>query len=186
MFVYCFSMYCFTFDNNSKNCSRDILNWFLYISRSSLVHSTNNVFDAPNVLRLFIHGLTHQRLFPFISFFLKCVDILLLNSHILQHLPSQVHLLPFWNRLPHSLLWNRVNSIVQLLNSVSLIQPCWSTWGTRVNAPLTAVLGMFFVSLFVDVFIYLLFHLLILAVLYIVIWLNYSGINCAQCGRKWS
>ena len=69
MFVSCFSMYGFTFDNNSQSCSRDTLKWFLYISRSSLVHSTNNVFDAPNVLRLFIHGLTHQRLFPFIFFF---------------------------------------------------------------------------------------------------------------------
>ena len=128
-FVSCFSMYGFTLDNNSKNFSRDILKWFLYISRSSLVHSTNNVFDAPNVLRLFIHGLTH-RLFPFIYFFLKCVDILLLNSHILQqHLPTQVHLPPFWNRLPRSLLWNRVKSIVQPLNSISLIQPYWSTWG---------------------------------------------------------
>ena len=69
-FVSCFSMYGFTFDNNSKNCSRDILKWFLYIFRSSLVHSTNNVFDAPNMLRLIIHGLTHQRrFFPFISFF---------------------------------------------------------------------------------------------------------------------
>ena len=55
-FVSCFSMYGFNFDNNSKNCSRDILKRFLYISRSSLVHSTNNVFDAPNVLRLIIHG----------------------------------------------------------------------------------------------------------------------------------
>jgi len=26
MFVSCFSMYGFTFDNNSKNCSQDILN----------------------------------------------------------------------------------------------------------------------------------------------------------------
>jgi hypothetical protein len=43
---------------------------------------------------------------------------------------------PFWNRLPRSLLWNCVNNIVQPLNSVSLIQPRWSTWGTRVNAPL--------------------------------------------------
>ena len=136
-FVSFFSMYGFTFDNNSKNCSLDTLQWFLYISRSSLVHSTNNVFDAPNVLRLIIHGLTHQRrFFPFISFFLKCVDIVLLNSHILQqHLPAQVHLPPFWNRLPRSLLWNRLKSIVQPLNSISLIQPCWSTWGTRVNAP---------------------------------------------------
>jgi len=62
-------MYGFIFDNNSKNCSRYILKWFLYIFRSSLVHSTNNVFDAPNVLSLIIRGLTHQRrfflLFPF-------------------------------------------------------------------------------------------------------------------------
>jgi hypothetical protein len=43
---------------------------------------------------------------------------------------------PFWSRLPRSLLWNRVNSIVQPLNSISLIQPRWSTRGTRVNAPL--------------------------------------------------
>jgi hypothetical protein len=39
------------------------LNDFLYISQSSLLHSTNNVFDAPNVLRLIIHGLTHRRFF---------------------------------------------------------------------------------------------------------------------------
>jgi len=131
MFVSCFSMYDFTFDNNSKNFSRDILKWFLYISRSSLVHSTNNVFDVPNTLRLIFHSLTHQPLF-----FLKCVDILLLNSHILKHhLPAKGHLPPFWNRLSRSLLWNRVNSIVQPLNSVSLIQPRWPTWGTRVNAP---------------------------------------------------
>ena len=143
-FVSCFSMYGFIFDNNSKNCSRDILKWFLYIFRSSLLHSTNNVFDAPNVLRLIIHGLTHQLRFfsPFYFFFLKCVQILLLNSHILQqHLPTQVHLPPFWNRLPRSLLWNRVNSIVQPLNSISFIQPCWLTWGTRVNAPLVNVRG---------------------------------------------
>jgi hypothetical protein len=42
---------------------------------------------------------------------------------------------PFWNRLPLPLLWNCVNSIVQPLDSISLIQPCWSTWGTRVIAP---------------------------------------------------
>jgi hypothetical protein len=30
---------------------------------------------------------------------------------------------PFFNRLPRSLLWNRVDSIVHPLNSVSLIQP---------------------------------------------------------------
>ena len=41
--------------------------------------------------------------FPLISFFLKCVDILSPNSHISQqHLPAQVHLPPFWNRLPRS------------------------------------------------------------------------------------
>ena len=63
--------------------------------------------------------------FPLISFFLKCFDILSLNSHISQHhLPAQVHLPPFWNRLPRP-----------MLNSISLIQPRWSTWGTRINAP---------------------------------------------------
>jgi len=126
-------MYGFAFDNNSKNCSREILKWFLYISRSSPVYSTNNLFDAPNVLRLIIHGLTHKRRsFPIISFFfnIKSVDILSLNSHTSQqHLPAQVHLSPFWNRLPRSLLWNCVNSIVQPLNTISLIQPRWSTWG---------------------------------------------------------
>jgi hypothetical protein len=30
---------------------------------------------------------------------------------------------PYFNRLPRSLLWNRVNSIVQPLNSMLLIQP---------------------------------------------------------------
>jgi hypothetical protein len=30
---------------------------------------------------------------------------------------------PFFNRLPRSLLWNHVNSIVHPLNSMSLIQP---------------------------------------------------------------
>ena len=76
-----------------------------------------------------------ERLFSSYFFFLKCVDILSLNSHISQqHLPAQVHLPPFWNRLPRSLLWNCVNSIVQSLNSISLIQPRWSIWGTRVNA----------------------------------------------------
>ena len=39
-----------------------------------------------------------------------------------------------WNRLPRSLLWNRVNSIVQPLNSISLIQLRWSTWGTHINS----------------------------------------------------
>jgi len=79
--------------------------------------------------------------FPRISLFLKCVDILSLNSPISQqHLPAQVHLPPFWNRLPRSPLWNCVNSIVQPLNSISLIEPRWSTWGTRVNAPLVSVL----------------------------------------------
>jgi hypothetical protein len=83
-----------------------------------------DVFDAPNMLRL-IHGLTHQRRFFFFHlFFLKYFDILLFNCHILKHhLPAQVHFPPVWNRLPRSLLWNRVNSIVQPLNSVSLIQP---------------------------------------------------------------
>ena len=76
------------------------------------------------MLRLITHGLTHQRRFFLYFFFPKYVDILLLNSHILQqHLPAQVHLPPFWNRLPRSLFWNRVNSIVQPLNSISLIQP---------------------------------------------------------------
>ena len=70
-------------------------------------------------------------------FFLKCVDILPLNSHISQHhFPPQVHLPPFRNRRPRLPLWNCVNSIVQPLNSISLIQPRWSTWGTRVNPPL--------------------------------------------------
>ena len=75
--------------------------------------------------------------FPSYFFFLKCIDILSLNSHISQqqHLPAQVHLPPFWNRLPRSTLWNCVNSIVQPLNPISSIQPRWSTWGTRVNAP---------------------------------------------------
>jgi Tfp pilus assembly protein PilV len=36
---------------------------------------------------------------------------------------------PFWNRLPLSPLWNCANSITQPLNSISLIQPRWSTWG---------------------------------------------------------
>jgi hypothetical protein len=37
-------------------------------------------------------------------FFLKCVDILLLNSHISQqHLPAQVHLPPFLN-FPHKFI----------------------------------------------------------------------------------
>ena len=71
----------------------------------------------------------------FFILFLKCVDILSLNSRISQHLPAQVHLPPFWNRLPRSPLLNCVNSIVQPLNSISLIQPRWSTWGTRVNSP---------------------------------------------------
>jgi hypothetical protein len=75
--------------------------------------------------------------FPSYFFFLKCVDIVSLNSHISQqHLPAQVHLPPFWNRLSRSPLWNCVNSIVQRLNSISLIQPRWSTWRTHVNAPL--------------------------------------------------
>ena len=45
---------------------------------------------------------------------------------------------PSWSHdyavLPR-LLWNRVNSIVQPLNSISLIQPRCSTWETHVNAP---------------------------------------------------
>jgi len=72
MFVSCFSMYGFSFDNNSKNCSQDILKWFLYISRSSLVHSTNDVLDAPNVSRHIIHGLTHRRLFFLFLFSKMC------------------------------------------------------------------------------------------------------------------
>jgi hypothetical protein len=59
--------------------------------------------------------------FYFYFFSLLCIDILLSNSHILQHNAAQVHLPPFWNRLTRSLLWNRVNSIVQPLNSMSLI-----------------------------------------------------------------
>ena len=51
-------MYGFIFDNNSKKTVPETsLNDFC-TSRSSFVHSTNNVFDAPNVLRLIIHGLT--------------------------------------------------------------------------------------------------------------------------------
>ena len=58
-----------------------------------------------------------------------------LNSHILQqNLPAQLYLPPFWNQLPGSILWNRANSIVQPLNTNSLIQSCWSNWD-RVNAP---------------------------------------------------
>jgi len=80
--------------------------------------------------------------FPRISFFLKCFDILSLNSHVSQqHLSAQVHLPPFWNRQPRSPLWNCVNGIVQPLNSISLIQLRWSTWGTRVNAPLAITLN---------------------------------------------
>jgi len=84
------------------------------------------MFDAPTVSRLVIHGLTHQRrFFSFYLIFLNYIDILSLNSHTLQqHLPAQVHLPPFLNRLPRSLLWKCVNSIVQPLNSISLIQPC--------------------------------------------------------------
>jgi len=68
--------------------------------------------------------------FPSYFFFLKCVDILSLNIHISQqHLPAQVNLPPFWNRLPRSPSWKCVNSIVQPLNSISLIQPRWSTGG---------------------------------------------------------
>ena len=76
-------MYGFTFDNNSKNSSRDILKWFLYISRSSLVHSTNNLFDAPNVSRLIIHALTHQRR-CFLSFLFSkiCWHSFIKQSHI--------------------------------------------------------------------------------------------------------
>ena len=53
----------------------------------------------------------------------------LTNIHIFPQLPAQFHLPPFWNRLPGSLLWNRTNSIAQPLNSISLIQSCWSSWG---------------------------------------------------------
>jgi hypothetical protein len=47
---------------------RYILKWFLYMSRSSLVHSINNVSDAPNMLYLIIHSFTHHRHF-FLLFF---------------------------------------------------------------------------------------------------------------------
>jgi predicted nucleic acid-binding Zn ribbon protein len=43
---------------------------------------------------------------------------LVVNTVVTYYLPAQVHLSPFWNRLPRSLLWNRVNIIVQPLNSV--------------------------------------------------------------------
>ena len=43
---------------------------FIHIS-ISLVHSTNNVFDAASVLRLIIHGLTHQRRFSPLFLFSK-------------------------------------------------------------------------------------------------------------------
>jgi hypothetical protein len=42
---------------------------------------------------------------------------------------------PFFNRLPRSLSWNRVNSIVHPSNSMSLIQSHWSSKVTRANAP---------------------------------------------------
>jgi hypothetical protein len=44
-----------------------------------------------------------------------------------------------FNRLPRSLLWNRVNSVVHPLNSMSLIQPHWSSKVNCVNAPLPTV-----------------------------------------------
>jgi len=121
--VSCFSMNHFTFDNNSKNLSRDILIWFEYISASSLVYSTNKVLDAHNVLCFIIHGLTQQRrFFFFFIFFFKYVEFPSLNSHISQqHIPAQVHLQSFWNRLPRSLLWNCVKYIVQTFNSISFI-----------------------------------------------------------------
>jgi hypothetical protein len=54
----------------------------------------------------------------------------LINSHIFpQHLHAQFHLPPFWNRLPGSVLWNRKNNIALPLNSISLIQSCWSNSG---------------------------------------------------------
>ena len=52
------------------------------------------MFDAPNMLRLIIHSLTHQRRVFFYLFFLKCVDILLVNSHILQQQQQQQQHLP--------------------------------------------------------------------------------------------
>jgi len=72
MFVSCFSMYNFTFDNNSKIFSREILKLILYISRSSLVHSTKNLFYLPNVSRLITHGWTNQRSFIFFPFSKMC------------------------------------------------------------------------------------------------------------------
>ena len=60
-----------------------------------------------------------------------CWHSFIKQSHITTTLSrTQVHLPPFWNRLPRPLLWNCVNSIVQPLNSISLIQPRWSTWST--------------------------------------------------------
>jgi hypothetical protein len=72
------------------------------------------------MLRLIIHGFTHHRRFFLLFIFFKYV--LTINSLILQqHLAAQVHLPSFWNRLAHSLLWNRVNSIVQPLNLMYVI-----------------------------------------------------------------
>jgi len=102
----------------------------LWVTHHRLPVSTSKSRTAPQCKT------SRTSFFSSYFFFLKCVDILSLNSHISQqHLPAQVHLQPFWNRLRHSPLRNCVNSIGQLLNSISLIQPHRSTWGTRVKAP---------------------------------------------------
>jgi hypothetical protein len=96
----------------------------LWVTHHRLPVSTSTPWPVPRCRT------SRTSFFSSYFFFLKCVDILSLNSHISQqHLPAQVHLPPFWNQLPRSSLWNFVNSIVQLLNWISLIQPRWSTWG---------------------------------------------------------
>ena len=85
-----------------------------------------------------VEGAEGRFSFLFLFFSSKiCWHSFIKQSHITTtHSRTQVHLPPFWNRLPRSPLWNCVNSIVQPLSSISLIQPRWSTWGTRVNVPL--------------------------------------------------
>ena len=82
--------------------------------------------------------------FPSYFFFLKCVDILSLNSHISQQqLPAQVHLPPFWN-FPHKFVCRHfeIDCLVHLCGTVWIVSfNRWIQfrWFNRVDQPGGAV-----------------------------------------------
>jgi hypothetical protein len=70
---------------------------------------------------------------------------------------------------------------------LDLLHTCalWFVYDSGCDVQLVAILRMFFIFLFVGVFFCGSFNDVgSFFRTYIFIWLNYCGINCAQCGRK--